>query len=241
MRIVLLSLLSFGLWVNAALGEAVLPMSAPAPSPNDVLAFLAGMGFSPEFTAALSTALAAGFQTGRATTTVTLLLLQDLTKIPKDKAEGILEVLRYALSQGFIVDTGLAGSSMMNEARKLLALGRSGEEISGVLSLRLGFLLATRAVLAHYGLVPGTVVGPEAPLTPTDRLILELAWALGDFILWEGGSPQDPRILPYVQGRLSRLAALGVIPSALAEGTAAALTQNILAEIARLAFQPERR
>jgi len=66
-----------------------------------------------------------GFQTGRATTTVTLLLLQDLAKIPKDQAEQTLEILRYALSQGFIVDTGLTGSSMMNEVRKLLALGRS--------------------------------------------------------------------------------------------------------------------
>ncbi len=240
MRIALLSLL-LGLCVTLALGEAVLPLSAPAPSPNDVLNFLSGMGLPPEFTASLCAALAAGFQSGRATTTVTLLLLQDLTKIPNEQAEGILEILRYALSQGFIVDTGLAGSSMMNEARKLLALGRSGEEVSRVLSLRLGFLLATRAVLAHYGLVSGATVAPNAPLTPTDRLILELAWAVGDFILWEGGNPEDPRFLPYVQGRLNRLAALGVIPSALAEGTAAALTPGILAEIARFAFQPERR
>ncbi|MGB9861039.1 MAG: hypothetical protein ACPLRP_01770 [Candidatus Bipolaricaulaceae bacterium] len=240
MRIALLSLL-LGLWAGAALGEALLPLASPAPSPSDVLNFLLGMGLPPEFTAALSAALAAGFQTGRATTTVTLLLLQDLTKIPKEQGEGILEVLRYALSQGFIVDTGLAGSSMMNEVRKLLALGRSGEEISRVLSLRLGFLLATRAVLARYGLVPGTTAGPDAPLAPTDRLILELAWAVGDFILWEGGSPADPGILGYVQGRLCRLAALGLIPSELSERATAALTPEILAEIARLAFQPERR
>ncbi len=240
MRIFLLSLL-VTFWAGFAFPEALLPLAASPPSPAEVLQFLEGMGFAPEFTAALSAALLSGFKSGRATTTVTLLLLQDLAKIPQEQAEGILEIIRYALSQGFIVDTGLTGSSMMNEVRKLLALGRSGQEIFRVLGLRLGFLQATRAVLVGHGLLPSSAPGPEAPLTPADRVVLETAWAVGDFILWEGGSPDDPRFLGYVQGRLNRLATLGVCPAGMAQEISAALTPGILAEIVRVVFQPERR
>lgn len=240
MRIFLLSLLLISL-AGSALPQAILPSAAPPPSPEEVLQFLEGMGFTPGFTAALSTALLSGFKTGRATTTVTFLLLQDLALIPREQAEEILEIIRYALSQGFIVDTGLTASSMMNEVRKLLALGRSGEEISRVLGLRLAFLLATRNVLLGHGLLPPSTPSPEAPLTPADRLILELAWALGDFILWEGGSPEDPRFLEYVRGRLNRLATLGVCPLDMAQEVSAALSPNILAEIVRFVFQSERR
>lgn len=239
MRILPLSLL-VGIVVGLVFGETVPPFSAPPPSPEEVLQSLQTLGFSPEFTATLSAALLSGFRTGRATPTVTLLLLQDLAKLPKEESEQCLEVLRYALSQGFIVDTGPAGSSMMNEARKLLALGRSGEEIARVLGLRLGFLLATRSVLARSGLIPPPVLNPEAPVTPNDRVVLELAWAAGDFVLWGGGSPTDPRFLGYVQNRLNRLAALGVCPAE-AGKVSAALTPAMLAEIVQLAFQPERR
>jgi hypothetical protein len=199
------------------------------------------MGFSPEFTQALSVALLASFNSGRATTTVTYYLFQDLARLPKDQAEQALEIIRYALSQGFIVDTGLAGSSMMNEARKLLVLGRSGEEIVRVLGLRLGFLVATRSVLTRYGLISLSEIGPGVPLTPVDRLILELAWAVGDFVLWESGALHDPRLFGFVQGRLNRLASLGVLSPDVTGRVAAALTPTILEEIVRLAFQPERR
>lgn len=239
MRILPLSLLA-GIVTGLVFGETAPPFSAPPPSPEEVLQSLQTLELSPEFTATLSAALLSGFRTGRATPTVALLLLQDLAKLPKEEAEHCLEIIRYALSQGFIVDPGLAGSSMMNEARKLLALGRSGEEIVRVLSLRLGFLLATRSVLVRSGLIPPPILDPEVPVTPNDRAVLELAWAVGDFILWEGGSPQDPRFLGYVQNRLNRLAALGVFPAEAGKITAS-LTPAMLAEIAQLAFQPERR
>lgn len=236
-------LLSFLLMVTVGLtfGEAVLPQSAQPPRPNEVIDFLGTLGFSPEFTGALAAALTAGFNSGRATTTVTLLLLQDLAQIPREQAERGLEIIRYALSQGFIVDTGLTGSSMMNEARKLLALGRRWEEVEQVLGLRLGFLLATRSVLARYGNISLGAIGPDAPLAATDRLVLELAWAVGDFILWEGGTPGDPRLLGYVQGRLNRLANLGVLSLEVTGRTVAVLTPALLEEIVRLAFPPERR
>lgn len=220
--------------------QTPLLLRSTPPAPEEVLQALEALGLPPEFTATFSAALLSGFATGRATTTVSLLLLQDLVKLPRDQVLECLEVIRYALSQGFIVDTGLAGSSMMNEARKLLALGRSGEEIVSVLRARLGFLLATRSVLVRSGLISPPVMDPQVPATSADRVVLELAWAVGDFILWEGGSPGDPRFLGYVQDRLNRLSALGVCPME-AGKIASALTPAMLAEIVQLAFQPERR
>lgn len=239
MRIALLSLLFWALGL-ASLGQTF-PLAQAPPTAEEVLTFLSGMGLSPEFTAAFSSALSAAFRSGRATTVVTLLLLQDLAKLPAERAEGVLEIIRYALAQGVIVDTGLAGSSMMNEARKFLALGRGCEEMERVLGLRLGLLLATRSALLRYGLIQLGPIGPETPVTPTDRLILEVAWAVGDFLLWEGGNPADPRFLGYVRERLNRLGAVGVLAAEESGRIVAALTLEILQEIARIAFQPERR
>lgn len=238
MRIALLSLLFLAFSLFPASQGITIPLRVP--TPEEVLSFLRGMNLPPEFKAALAEALTLAFRSGRATTTVTLLLLQDLTAIPADKAERGLEIIRYALSQGFIVDTGLAGSSMMNEARKLLALGRAWEEIEYVLSLRLNFLLATRNTSARYGLIHFGKIGPDVPLSPSDRFVLEVAWAVGDFVLWEGGNPGDPQILSFVRERLNRLAAVGVLPADAAKLTAA-LTLEILQEIVRLAFQPAER
>ena len=238
MRIALLSLLFLSLSLLAVSQGIAIPLRTPAP--EEVLGFLAGMNLPPAFKAALAEAFTSAFATGRATTTVTLLLLQDLTAIPPDKAERGLEIIRYAISQGFIVDTGLSGSSMMNEARKLLALSRTWEEIEYVLSLRLNFLLATRSTLARYGLIKLGKIGPDVPLTPADRLVLEVAWAVGDFVLWEGGDPGDPRILAFVQERLNRLCSVGVLPAEAAK-LMAALTPEMLQEIVRLVFQPMER
>jgi|GEM_PF-923528 len=238
MRIALLSLLFLALSLLAVSQGIAIPLRTPAP--EEVLGFLAGMNLPPAFKSALAEAFTSAFATGRATTTVTLLLLQDLTAIPPDKAERGLEIIRYAISQGFIVDTGLSGSSMMNEARKLLALSRTWEEIEYVLSLRLNFLLATRSTLARYGLIQLGKIGPDVPLTPADRLVLEVAWAVGDFVLWEGGDPGDPRILAFVQERLNRLCSVGVLPAEAAK-LMAALTPEMLQEIVRLVFQPMER
>ncbi len=238
MRTALLSLLFLAFFLPAVSQGVTIPLRVPAP--EEVLNFLGGMNLPPEFKTALAEALTLAFRSGRATTTVTLLLLQDLMAIPPDKAERGLEIIRYAISQGFIVDTGLAGSSMMNEARKLLALGRTWEEIEYVLSLRLNFLLATRSTLARYGLIQLGKIGPDVPLTPSDRFVLEVAWAVGDFVLWEGGNAGDPRILSFVRERLNRLCGVGVLPADVAK-LAAALTPEILQEIVRLVFQPMER
>lgn len=214
---------------------------ALASSPADVLNLLQGMNLSPEFTAALSAALTAGFSSGRATPANTLLLLQTLQKIEPEKAERILEIVRYALAQGFIVDPGPTGSSLVNEALKLFRFGRSAEEVEGVLSARVSLLVSTRSVLSRYGLITVGPVGPGVPLTPQDRLVLELAWAVGDLFLWKGRSPEDPQFLPDVQKEVNRMVGLGVVKKEAASPVLAALTPEMLQEIVRLAFPRERR
>lgn len=236
MRIALLSLLAL-----AALAQPVVVPAAPKPSAEEVLQFLAGMNLSPEFRAALASVLRAGLATGRATPTVSLLLLQDLAPLPREVSERLLEVIRFALAQGFIVDTGLSGSSMMNEVRKLLALGRQPEEIEAVLRVRLAVLLATRSVLLRYGLVATPPTPPDQPLPPEERFVLEVAWAVSDFLLWEGGAPSDPRLFAFVQARLNRLCSVCVLSEEQCQRNVASLTPEMVQEIGRLAFQPERR
>lgn len=234
--VVLLSLVAFFAWAQPVIAPAV-----PSPAPEEVLVFLSGMSLSPEFRAAFASVLGPGLATGRATPTVSLLLLRDLAALPPGTAERLLEPIRFALAQGFLVDTGLTGSSMMNEVRKLLALGRQPEEIEGVLRIRLAMLLATRSVLSRHGLVASPPLAPDKPLPPEERFVLEAAWAVADFILWEGGTIADPRLFGFVQTRLNRLCAVGVISGEQCQRTLVALTLEMLQEIGRLAFQPERR
>lgn len=236
MPIVLLSLVAF-----LSLAQPVVVPSVPSPTPEEVLQFLSGMNLSPEFRAAFASVLRAGLATGRATPTVSLLLLRDLSALPREAVERLLEPIRFALAQGFIVDTGLVGSSMMNEVRKLLVLGRQPEEIEGVLRVRLAMLLATRSVLTRYELVASPPLPPDKPLPPEERLVLEVAWAVSDFLLWEGGTLADPRLLGFVQTRLNQLCAVGVLSVEQCQRSVAALTLEMLQEIGRLAFQPERR
>ncbi len=236
MRIALLSLVAV-----VALAQPVVVPTIPCPTPEEVLQFLAGMNLSPEFRGALASVLAAGLATGRATPTVSLLLLRDLSSLPREAAERLLEPIRFALAQGFIVDTGLTGSSMMNEVRKLLVLGRRPEEIEGVLKTRLAMLLATRSVLTRYGLVHAPPLPPDKPLPPEERFVLEVAWGVSDFLLWEGGTLTDPRLRTFVQTRLNQLCAVGVLSAEQCSWSATALTLEMFQEIGRLAFQPERR
>lgn len=236
MRTVLLSLAAF--W---AFGLAQLAPFAPQScSPEEVLHFLSGMDLSLEFRASFAEALRAGLTTGRATPAVSLLLLQDLAALPKEEVEIILEPIRLALAQGFIVDTG-ASSSMMNEVRKLLAVGGKPADIEAVLRVRLALLVATRNVLNRYGVVLSPPASPDAPLRPEERFVLEVAWAVGDFVLWEGGTFADPRLFQFVQGRLNRLCSVGVLSPEVCKKGVAALTPQMLQEIGRIAFQPERR
>lgn len=227
--------LAFALGMAATVALAQLPL-APAPSPAEVLAFLQTMAISPELKAVLTSLLGAGLVTGRATPQVALPLLRQLALRPPAQAEEALDVFRRALERGFIVDTGLTGSSLMNGVLKLLQMGQEWELVISNLRLRYSLLVATQTVLVRYGLVGLGARGPGEPLLPQDRLILELAWAVGDHLL---GQPREP-MEAFVRTRLVNLRGTVLLP-AVVDQLLAALTPEMVQEIAVLAFQPERR
>ncbi len=208
---------------------------APA-APGDVLAFLQTMSISAELKAALLPVLGSGLATGRATPQVSLLLLRQLAELPASQAEEALAVFHQALDRGFIVDTGLTGSSLMNGVLKLLQMGHPWETVIANLQLRYNLLVATQWVFLKYGIIGTGAQGPGGPLLPQDRLVLETAWAVGDFVL---GQPREP-MEAFVRARLLNLSG-SVLSKSTVDPLLAVLTGELLQEIAGGAFQPERR
>ncbi|MFH1610112.1 MAG: hypothetical protein ABID40_05760 [Candidatus Bipolaricaulota bacterium] len=223
-----LALLSVG-------AAAQFPLSPPPP-PGDVLAFLQTMEISPELKAAFAPVLGAGLTTGRATPQVSLLLLRQLAELASSQADEALAVFHQALERGFIVDTGLTGSSLMNGVLKLLQMGYPWEVVVSNLRLRYNLLVATQGVLLQYGIIGTGAQGPGGPLLPQDRLVLETAWAVGDFML---GQPREP-MEAFVRARLLNLCG-SVFSKSTVDPLLAALTLELVQEIASRAFQPERR
>lgn len=217
---------------------AQFPLSPP-PLPGEVLAFLQTMAISPELKAAFAPVLGAGLATGRATPQVSLLLLRQLAELASSQAEEALAVFRQALERGFIVDTGLTGSSLMNRVLMLLQMRKPWEEVVLYdLGLRYNLLVATQIVLSRYGLVGAGPQGPSGPLLPQDRLILETAWAVAE--VWGPvmpGQPGEP-MEAFVRARLLNLRGSVLAPSTV-DPLLAALTPELVQEIAsRGAFQP---
>jgi len=226
-----------------ALALALLSMGAvaqfslsPPPLPGEVLAFLQTMAISPELKAAFGPALGAGLATGRATPQVSLLLLRQLSGLPPAQAEEALTVLHLALERGFIVDTGLTGSSMMNRVLMLVQMGRSWEVVVFDLELRYNLLVATQGVFLQYGIVGVGPQGPGGPLLPQDRLVLETAWAMAE--IWGTvlpGQPGEP-LEAFVRARLLNLRGTVLAPNTV-DPLLAVLTPEMVQEIANRAFR----
>ncbi|MBC7220787.1 hypothetical protein H5T55_04870 [Candidatus Bipolaricaulota bacterium] len=212
-----------------------LPFSSPAP--DEVLAFLQAMEIAPTIKAAFSPVLGAGLAAGRATPQVSLELLRRLAELPAREAEEALDVFRKALERGFIVDTG-AGSSLMNRVLMRLRMGAPWELVKYELAARYNALVATEEVLLRHALIGRGAQAPGGPVLPRDRLILEIAWVVADYQL----DPQ-PRADPLeasVRVRLVNLSGSVLSPS-IVEPVLAALTPELLQEIAGRVFQIERR
>ncbi|HAZ27526.1 TPA: hypothetical protein DCY67_02760 [Candidatus Acetothermia bacterium] len=227
--------LAVGLVLFAVGAVSQVPLSPP-PAPEAVLAFLQTMAISPEVKAALGPVLGAGLATGRATPHVSLLLLRRLSELPPAQAEQVLAVFPRALERGFIVDTGLAGSSLMNDVLKLLMMGHPWELVVSNLWLRYSLLVAAQEVLLEHRVIGPGAQGPGGPLLPQDRLVLETAWAVGDFMLAQRREPMEA----FVRARLLNLRD-SVLPASTVDPLLAVLTPELVQEIERRAFQPERR
>jgi len=216
---------------------AQFPLSAPPP-PEEVLAFLQTMAISPELKAAFAPALGAGLATGRATPQVSLLLLRQLAALPPAHAEMALTVFHLALERGFIVDTGLTGSSMMNRVLMLVQMGKPWEVVVFDLDLRYNLLVATQVVFLQHGIIGVGPQGPGGPLLPQDRLVLETAWAMAE--IWGTvlpGQPGEP-LEAFVRARLLNLrGTVPVLAPSIVDPLLAVLTPEMVQEIANRAFR----
>lgn len=219
MRILALAVALFaaGAWAQVPLG--------PSPSAEEVLSFLQRMAISPELKAVVTPVLGAGLGTGRATTRVTMTFLQQLSTQARAQAEEALTVVHRALERGFMVD------ALMNDVLKVLQMGQPWEAVMTNLKVRYNLLVATQQVLLGYGVIGVGPQGPGGPLLPQDRLILETAWAVGD---WLFGQPRET-LEAYVRSRLLR--SRGMIPDPnLVDRLLAVLTPELVQQIASRAY-----
>lgn len=214
---------------------AQFPLSPPPP-PGEVLAFLQTMAISPELKAAFGPALGAGLATGRATAQVSLLLLRQLSGLPPAQAEEALTVFHLALERGFIVDTGLTGSSMMNRVLMLVQMGKPWEVVVFDLELRYNLLVATQGVFLQYGIIGVGPQGPGGPLLPQDRLVLETAWAMAE--IWGTVLPGQPGkpLEAFVRARLLNLRGTVLAPTTV-DPLLGVLTPEMVQEIVNRAFR----
>ena len=205
---------------------------APAASPNDVLALLQSLSISPELKGELLGEVSSALATGQLSPGVAVPFLQALSALPQAQIEQTLNIVREALGEKFIVDP------LLNETLKGLRLARPWPEVMGMLQLRLALLTATRTVLQAHGLVPITPKGTSP--SPSTKLVLELAWAIGDY-LTSGGSPADGATMEsMVRNRLVRLRGTA-LPPEVVDPLIAVLSPALVQEIAGLALNPERR
>jgi hypothetical protein len=200
---------------------------APPPPPEEVLRFLQTMLISPELKAALAPVLGAGLATGRATSGVSLPFLRQLATVTPAQAEEALTIVHRALERGFIVD------ALMNDVLKILQMGQPWEAVTTNLWIHSNLLVVSQQVLIQYGIIGVGPQGPGGPLLPQDRLILEMAWVVGDFVLSQPRVPLEA----FVRSRFEKLRGV-VLDPAIVDSLLAALTPALVEEIARRAYGP---
>jgi len=206
---------------------------APTVGPNEVLALLQSLPISPELKSKLQGEMSSALATGYLSPGVAFPFLQALSALPQAQIEQALSLVREALGEKLVVDP------LLNEALKGLRLVRPWPEVMGMLQLRLALLKATGAVLQAHGLVPVPTPKGSSPFLSA-KLVLELAWAIGDYLV-AGGSPVDGATMEsMVRNRLIRLRGTA-LPPEVVDPLIAVLSPALVQEIAGLALNPERR
>lgn len=199
---------------------AMAQVTPPPPPVGEVLGFLQGMAISPELKAGLAPVLGAGLSTGRATTQVSLTFLRQLAGLAPAQAEEALAVIHRALERGFIVDR------LMNVVLKDLQMGQPWERVDTNLKVRYKLLVASQQVLVQAGIVGVGSQAPGGPLLPQDWLVLEMAWAVGDFHF---SQPRET-LESFVRSRFLKLRGSVLDPS-IADPLLAALTPELVQQI----------
>lgn len=222
------------------LAGAQTPLAPPA-SPDQVLELLQALPAPPDLKESLAGELTAAMNEQRLTPGVALAFLGEVAELSQADREDALGILNHALAGGYILDP------LLNEALKGLRLGRPWPEVAGVLKLRIRLLDATQQVLQWQGVVlrplgeaqPLPQRAPQPGPPPEAALVLEIAWAIGDFLV-AGGSPADAvSMVEKVEERLLRLR--GLLPVELVDHLLAELSPALVRQIVGLALSPERR
>ncbi len=203
-----------------AVGGTAQVTLSPSPASEEVLDFLQTMTVSPQLKAALTPVLSAGLATKRAAPQFALPFLRQLSVRPAPQAEEALTVIHRALERGFIVDP------LMTEVLKGLQMGQPWERVREILWIRYNSLVATQQVLLRYGIVGVGSQAPGGPLLDQDRLVLELAWAVGDYYFVQ---PQET-LEAYVRARFLRLRGPVLAPSVV-DPLLRVLTQDLVQQI----------
>ena len=224
------------------LAGAQTPLAPPA-SPDQVLELLQALPAPPDLKESLAGELTAAMNEQRLTPGVALAFLGEVAELSQADREDALGILNHALAGGYILDP------LLNEALKgLRRLGRPWPEVAGVLKLRIRLLDATQQVLQWQGVVlmplgeaqPLPQRAPQPGPPPEAALVLEIAWAIGDFLV-AGGSPADAvSMVGKVEERLLRLRGW-LLPAELVDHLLAELSPALVRQIAGLALSPERR
>jgi len=216
----------------AALGLCALGQVqyGPSATPAQVLELLEALAASPAMKWQTRGGLAAAMEDGRLTPQVAYALFLKLQGLSPGDQEAALQVLIEPLQGGYPLDR------LFNEALKGLRLSRPWPEVEGVIRLRVGLLKATGQVLERYGLLPQ----PGMRTDNGERLVLEVAWAVGDHLV-AGGSPADTGgMSSLVKTRLARLRER-VLPAWLVDPLLQAISPALLSELVGLALDQERR
>ncbi|MEW6216405.1 MAG: hypothetical protein AB1543_01815 [Candidatus Bipolaricaulota bacterium] len=214
MRIRVLILLVF------AVGAMAQVTLSPPPAAGEVLDFLQTMLICPDLKAKFAPVLATGLSAGRASSQYALPFLQQLSVQPSAQAEEALAVIHRALERGFIVDP------LMNDVLKGLQMRQPWERVKANLGIRYNSLVAAQHVLLQYGIIGIGPQAPGGPLLPQDRLVLEMAWAVGDYYFVQ---PQET-LEAYVRSRLLRLRG-SVLDTSVVDPLLAVLTQDLVQQI----------
>ena len=214
MRIRVLILLVF------AVGAMAQVTLSPPPAAGEVLDFLQTMLICPDLRAKFAPVLATGLSAGRASSQYALPFLQQLSVQPSAQAEEALAVIHRALERGFIVDP------LMNDVLKGLQMRQPWERVKANLGIRYNSLVAAQHVLLQYGIIGIGPQAPGGPLLPQDRLVLEMAWAVGDYYFVQ---PQET-LEAYVRSRLLKLRG-SVLDTSVVDPLLAVLTQDLVQQI----------
>jgi hypothetical protein len=233
----LVVVVALGAWVGAQV-----PL-APLVSPPDVLGALSSLAAPEQLKSQLEPLLLAAMQGGRLTPGVAYAFLTEVRRLAPADQTSALNLLLEALQGKYQLDP------LLNEALKGLRLRTPWPAVREVLALRIKLLDATQTTLERHGfaLSISLKVSPlsrsqvvVAYPSPQERLVMEVAWAVGDYLIG-GGNPGDSEaIASLVRTRLQRLRDR-VLPAKEVDPLLALISPSLVQEIMGMALNTERR